>query len=280
MSDQDSTQTTAPIQGDNLEQYLLHGRREICQLLQDLINARALISVHLQPSGISFLSTLLTLSEDENWLFLDVSPSETIRRRTLEAERMLCVTQLSKVRIQFHLANGSELPVDGHPALAALVPDKILRLQRRDAFRLQVPLSHKLVCTLPAESIRVDGKITSRSAHVHSIDAPVIDISASGLSIEIPFNKSTPTIGDKYENCRLKLPNGNFLEVTLEIRNHGRRILGNGKEVLRLGCSFISPLPQTARRIQHYIFQTQREIKSHSQDQAEKPVAHNDKRKQ
>jgi c-di-GMP-binding flagellar brake protein YcgR len=271
MPDQDLKQPTTPIQGEDLEQYLLRGRQEIRRLLQDLIATRALISIHLQPGGLSFLSTLITLSEDENWLFLDASTSETIRRRALEAESMLCVTQLNKVRIQFHLINGSELQIEGRPALAMEVPDEIMRLQRRDAFRLQVPLSHNLVCVLPSQRPHyTDGKTVAKSIRSLTTDAAVVDISASGVSIEIPFNKSTPTVGDKYENCQLRLPHDHMLEVTLEVRNYGRRIQGNGKEVLRLGCGFVSPAPQAAKLIQHYIFQTQREIKARTPDPEEK----------
>ena len=271
MPDQDFKQPTTSFQGEDLEQYLLRGRREIRQLLQELIATRALISVHLQPGGLSFLSTLITLSEDEGWLFLDASPSETIRRRALDAEFMLCVTQLNKVRIQFHITNGSELQVEGRPALAVPVPDELMRLQRRDAFRLQVPLSHNLICVLPSQGPRyADGKTVARPSRSQTTDAVVVDISASGMSIEIPFNKSTPTVGDQYENCQLRLPRDNMLEVTLEVRNYGRRIHGNGKEVLRLGCSFVSPPTQAAKVIQHYIFQTQREIKARTPDPVEK----------
>ncbi|GHT84462.1 hypothetical protein FACS1894116_05110 [Betaproteobacteria bacterium] len=271
MPDQDLKQPIAPLQDANLEQYLLRGRHGVRQLLQDLITSRALISVHLQPGGLSFLSTLISLSEDKNWLFLDASPSETIRRRALDAEFMLCVTQLNKVRIQFHLSNASEMLIEGRPALSVPVPDELIRLQRRDAFRLQVPLSHNLICVLPPQGARyVDGKTVTRSIRPQATDALVVDISASGVSIEIPFNKSTPTVGDQYENCQLRLPRDNMLEVTLEVRNYGRRIQGNGKEVLRLGCSFISPTPQAEKQIQHYIFQTQREIRARMPDPEDK----------
>lgn len=261
MSDQDTKngQTAAPMQEENLEQYLLRGSRQVRQLLQDLICARSLISVHLIPGGLSFLSTLLTFSEDEDWIFLDASPNETIHRRALESERMLCVTQLNKIRIQFHLVNGTEVPIEGHATIAAPLPEEILRLQRRDAFRLQVPLSHELRCILPTLQHK-HGELETRR---RTLEAPVIDISAGGLSLEIPLTKVTPTVGDQINGCHLKLP-GDLIGINLEVRNHGRRILNDGKEVLRLGCSFIALPVQAANQIQRYIYQTEREINAHS----------------
>ncbi|MDR0717636.1 MAG: flagellar brake protein [Azoarcus sp.] len=253
-----NTAHTAPIREDELEEFLLRGRRQIRQLLRELIDVHALVSVHLAPDGLSFLSTLLTLSDDEEWLFLDVSPSETIRRRTLEAEHLLCVTQINKIRIQFRLEQSTEIPLDGGLALAAPIPEKVLRLQRRDAFRLQVPLTHKLRCTLPMPPEQGD-----EAPQRKIIEVSVIDISAGGLSMEIPAGKTTTlAVGDRINGCHLRLPNDTVIIADLEIRNAGRRIHSGGKEVLRLGCSFIGLPTQAENQIQRYIYQTEREIRS------------------
>jgi c-di-GMP-binding flagellar brake protein YcgR len=238
---------------DGLEEFLLRGRRQVRQLLQELISSHALISVHLLPGGISFLSTIITLSDDEEWVFLDASPNETIFRRSLQAERLLCVTQLNKIRIQFRLHNILEKPVGKHPALAAPIPEEILRLQRRDAFRLQVPLSYDLRCILPEP----DHSLPRKKGN----GVPVIDISAGGLSVELPFSNTVPVVGDKIIGCRLKLPD-HLIKVDLDVRNQCLRVLGNGKKMLRLGCSFISLPTQGANQIQRLIYQIEREMRT------------------
>lgn len=237
-----------------MEAFLLRGRRQIRRLLQELTNNHSLISVHLLPGDLSFLSAIVTLSKDEDWIFLDASPNETIHRRCLQAERLLCVTQLDRIRIQFRLSNIKEIPYKGYPTLAAPVPDEILRLQRRDSFRLQVPLSHKLKCILPARETDDDLNKTQTTV-------PVIDISAGGLSMEIPYNKTAPVVGDLINGCYLKLFE-NLVSVNLEVRNHSRRVLTNGKEVLRLGCCFVALPIQTANQIQRYIYQIERELRA------------------
>ncbi|MCL1860416.1 MAG: flagellar brake protein [Proteobacteria bacterium] len=263
MSDQIDENLFVSLQEDGLEEFLLRGRRQICRLLQELANSHALISVHLLPGGLSFLSTILTLSEDEEWLFLDASPNETIHRRCLQAERLFCVTQLNKIRIQFRLHNSSDVPFEGRPTLTAPIPDEILRLQRRDAFRLQVPLSHGLKCILPVQETGHGHRRSSHHEEIRkkSFEVPVIDLSAGGLSMEIPSSKTAPIVGDQINGCHLKLPD-DLIAVNLEVRNHGRRILGNNKEVLRLGCSFVSLPIQAANQIQRYIYQVERELRA------------------
>jgi len=262
MSDQVNEKFLGSLQEDGLEEFLVRGHPQIRRLFQELIKSHSLLSVHLLPSGLSFLSTIITLSEDEEWLFLDPSPNETIHRRCLQAERLLCVTQLSKIRIQFRLHNSIEVSLEDHPALAAPIPNEILRLQRRDAFRLQVPLSHDLKCILPTREYEQDHRRDYDKSRKKGIEVPVIDISAGGLSLEIPLNGTSPVVGDQINGCYLKLP-GDLIAVNLEIRNQGRRIHSNGKEALRLGCSFIALPIQAANQIQRYIYQIEREARAY-----------------
>ncbi|MDR2209246.1 MAG: flagellar brake protein [Azoarcus sp.] len=255
MSPQTNDRLLVSLQEDGLEEFLLRGNRQVRQLLQELVRNHSLISVHLLPGSLSFLSTILTLSDDEEWIFLDPSPNETIYRRSLKAERLLCITQLNKIRIQFRLHNVVEIPVGNHPALAAPVPNEVLRLQRRDAFRLQVPLSHNLKCVLPEQENE------HAEFRKKGIEVSVIDISAGGLSMELPISKTSPSVGDRIIGCHLKLPD-HLIKLDLEVRNHGLRILANGKQMLRLGCSFISLPTQSANQIQRYIYQIEREMRA------------------
>jgi len=258
MSDPVDNNSLVSLQKDGLEEFFLYGHHQIRRVLQELLGSNAFISIYLFPGGLSFLSTIIALSEDDKQVFLDVSPDETIHRRCLQAEHLHCVTQLNKIRIQFQLSNCVEVSTGGHPALAAPVPKEILRLQRRDAFRLQVPVSHNLKCILPAQ----EHECGSGAARKKAIEVPVIDISVGGLSLEIPFSKTAPVVGDTINGCRLKLP-GDLIVVDLEIRNQDRRTLNNGKEVLRLGCGFVSLPVQITNQIQRYIYQAERELRTH-----------------
>ena len=55
-----------PLPTEGLDKYLLHGPRQIRQLLQSLSEAHALVSVHLTPGRESFLSAIVSLADDES----------------------------------------------------------------------------------------------------------------------------------------------------------------------------------------------------------------------
>lgn len=254
MPEQANPEPVAPLRTDNLEQYLLYGRREIRQLLQKLIDGHALITAHLIPGELSFLTALITLSDDDEWVFFDIGPDAVINRRALQAEQLACVTQLDKIRIQFAVENITAVEVEGRPAFASPVPDQMLRLQRREFYRLRVPLAHALTCHLPADAGR------TQSAPV---DARVVDISAGGVGLLLDASTTTAAIGSMLEGCRLTLPDGERLLVVLEVRNISRQTARNGTETVRIGCKFAN-LPRTADTlIQRYIFRTERERNAH-----------------
>ena len=239
---------------DDLEKYTLHGRRQIRQLLEELMEHHALIAAHF-GNNQSFVTALIGLSEDEDSLFLDVSPDTSINRRVLANDRLLCVTQLDRFRIQFALSELQEVSRSGHNAFRAPVPERILRLQRREFFRLQVPITHALSCSLNAKALD-DSALR--------VDARVLDISGGGVALQLPPMTQSPpmaefVIGATVDDCTLRLPDADPITLSLEVRNISHNTQRSGAELLRLGCRFSQLSRSSENIIQRYIFNTERE---------------------
>jgi flagellar brake protein len=249
MQDPNFAAPVTPYPGEDLEKYTLTGRRQIRQLLQDLIDHHALIAVHI-GNGASFVTALIRLTSDEDEIIIDVSPDPAITRRALASDRLLCVTQLERIRIQFSLTGMREVSEGNRDALCASVPERILRLQRREFYRLSVPLSHNIKCVLRTES--ADGEPIV-------IEARVLDISAGGVAVHAPPNLADFVIGSTLEGCTLQLPDADPIPLALEVRNIAHQPQRNGTELLRLGLQYVS-MPRSADMIvQRYIFHTERE---------------------
>ena len=157
--------------GDELEKYTLRGARQILQLLQDLITHRGLITAHT-GDGHSFMTAVLKVDEERARVVLDPSPDPQANRRALAAPRLTCITQLDGIRIQFPLVGLSEGQDKGRSAFIAPLPTEMLRLQRREFYRLQVPLAHELSCLLRAEDL---------ARKPVEVSARVIDIGAGNV---------------------------------------------------------------------------------------------------
>lgn len=250
MADASTPPPIDPVNDDGLERFILRGKRQIAQLLQELIDNRCLISAHT-GGGHSFMTALLRLDEDNGRIVLDASPDAAANHRALAAEHVQCTTVLDHIRIQFALTGLTSVQERAHPALRAPLPKEMLRLQRREFFRLKVPLAHDVTCVLAARDLaRKPVQVLTR----------VIDIGGGGIAVTVAPSAAELVIGGKLPECQLSLPDGDPFELTLEVRNITHQTQRNGTELLRVGLRF-AELPRTAeKRIQRYIFNTEREL--------------------
>ena len=238
------------IHADDEAKYVLRDAREILAVLRNLVGARALVSARLAPGNESVLSTLVEVAEDGSSLLLDGSADALQNQRMEHADALDCVTQLDKVRIQFLLKGARLVDEGGSPGFRCALPDSLLRLQRREFYRLQTPLSHSVSCTLALP--QADG---SR----RNTELRILDISGGGVAIAVPPVGVPFEQGTEFANCLLNLPDGPPIPARLIVRNLFRITNRSGVEVLRAGCEF-ADMPRGAEdAIQRYILKVERE---------------------
>lgn len=238
------------IHADDETKYLLRDRREIVAILKHIVAARALVSARLAPGRESYLSALIAADEREAGVLLDASADPAQNERILRAEALDCVTQLDKVRIQFMLKNPRLVDEGGSPGFRCDLPDSLLRLQRREFYRLQTPVSHAVSCTIALP--QADG---SR----RSTELRILDISGGGVAIAVPPVGVRFEPGIEFANCLLKLPETAPIPSRLIVRNLFRITKRSGAELLRAGCQF-ADMPRGAEdAIQRYILRVERE---------------------
>ncbi|WP_068634881.1 flagellar brake protein [Thauera butanivorans] len=252
MTSPDADNTPTPIDMDRrdaIEQFILGSRRQVLQLLQELIEHRALISGHF-GNGRSFLTALLEISDDEETLVLDASPDPEANRRILAAPKLVCVTQFEHIRIQFALHDLREGREDGRSLFLAPVPREMLRLQRRAAYRLSVPLSHAAT-----------GQIGVKSAAgtPATLAGRLLDISVGGIALQLPPDAARLVIGEQLQDCRLQLPNLDPIVVQLRVCYLDRQEQRSGSQMLRVGFAFVDLPHKIENTLQRYIFNTDRE---------------------
>ncbi len=251
MSDQIEAATPEPVRYDEEEKYLLRHPRDVRQVLQALFDRRALISAHLVPRGHVFPTALIALAGDDGGLLFDGSISAAINRAVEEADQVICVSQLDRVHVQFPLIGCERLLLDGQVAFRAALPDRVLRLQRREFYRLRVPVAHPVRCRVPFG--------TGAEEEPQWEEMRVLDISGGGVAVEVPPERPEFRPYREYADCRLLLPDGEPLQVRLMVRNLFRQSRPNGRDLWRAGCQF-TELPRGGdTRIQRYIFRMERQ---------------------
>ena len=239
------------LQADDHSRYLLRGKTDILFNLRHLVQKRAMISAFIDASADSFLTALLEIDADNGYLILDAATDDAINRRVEAADQLICVTQLDKIKIQFAARGLVRITHAGHAAFRCALPDVLLRLQRREYYRLIATNPHNLSCLIP---VTRDGE-----QRMISVEATVLDISGGGLALLVPPGDPSFEPDRVFTDCRLMLPESGPITTSLRVRNLFRITNRDGSVMVRAGCEFIDLSSSMASTIQRYILKAERE---------------------
>ena len=241
-------------QSDEYSKYLLYSRSEILAVLRSLIQKGAIITVHFDHGNSFLLTSMLALSTDNDGIIIDLGSNDEMNRRALLASNLIFTTIVDKVKVQFRVNKLSPVQHDGRPAFLGSVPETLLRLQRREYFRLSTPIANPIRFSAIAK--RPDGSSLP-------IDVPLLDISGGGVGLMVTLDQA-PLFhrGDTLNDCKMALPDEGLLVVTLGVRNMFDVTTRSGSRYVRLGCEFIGLPPARLTLVQRYITRVERERKA------------------
>jgi c-di-GMP-binding flagellar brake protein YcgR len=231
-------------------QYAIASRLEISQILRAVMRHTALITASVSGDDF-FLTSLVGVDDEAGYLMLECERNGKHVERVLGKQRLLCNTTLDKIKIQF-VCTGIEIAVcDGRDAFRAALPQELLRLQRREYFRMATPIVTPVKCTV---SIPQSG---ARS----TVELSLIDVSCGGIAMLTPPNLFTPELGAYYD-CTIHLPGTAALHTRVQARNAFMMKLANGKVAQRTGFAFVDLRESMLATIQRYIMGLESQRKS------------------
>lgn len=243
---------------DNLDEYgqcLLTDAREVEFCLGLLVKRRSIITAYIDTGEQFFLTSVLAIDIAERKILLAPAQHEDNKAPALAARKITLVTNLDRVKIQIRLAPLEKRQYQGQNLLAAPLPDALLRLQRREFFRLEPPLSTPIFCKL---AIHSEGGRISRT-----FELPLSDISSGGVSLAATVDMAHYFERDTlFQNCRLELPGDSVILVDLRIRKAIELSDRNGDHSLRVGCEFINLTGARLCQVERYIARVERERKA------------------
>ncbi|HVL75523.1 MAG TPA: flagellar brake protein [Noviherbaspirillum sp.] len=237
---------------EDVSPYQVHSRREIIALLRAMFERNQLVSMQADGGAEAVVTSVLEVDEENGIVVVDRAPTNLVNQRILDSENVSFETVLDNIRILFFANQVRECLYDNLPALYIPIPQSLVRLQRREHYRVPTPVASPLKCTI---TIPPD----DAGSHGTTISVTVKDISCGGIAIIDEKKLLDNTIGRSYEQCRLALPGGAPLAVKLQVRNSLDQTLTTGRTLRKIGCMFVDlPTPMLAA-IQRYITKLERE---------------------
>ena len=223
------------------------GTRPVAFMLAGFAKENEQFSVTFQAGQEMFLTTVLAVLPEKGLFIFDCSGSAESNRKLLASERNVFVGRPDGIRVQFATGRVSALIYAGSQAFSVALPNYIVRLQRREFFRIATPRAKPLQFfgRLP------EGALLKQPAH---------DISVAGIGLTAARLPDGLLPGQLLENCRFSLPEDERdLSFSATVSHLSELEARSGIRQWRLSLQF-NKLPTADENcIQRYIGRLERE---------------------
>ena len=238
-------------QTDAYSKFLLYSKSEILAILRTLIQKGSMITAYFDHGRSFLLTSIIALSADDQSFILDMGSNDEMNRKALLANHHIFTTMVDKVKIQFSLDGLTLTQYEGRPAFLARLPETLLRLQRREFFRLSTPV---------ANPVKLSTILRLADASTLAIELPLVDISGGGIGLQVsPDQAQYFQRGDTLDECRMILHDEGVLVATLCVRNLIDITSRSGAHYFRVGCEFVNLSAARASLVQRYITRVERD---------------------
>jgi len=229
------------------ERYQVYSRFEIVSLLREVQDSHAFVTIYFSQGAEFIVTNLLHVNPEFEELIFDFGADRRANERLVAAARMTVVTFLDHIKLQFIATRAEVTNFEDTPALRIRLPESMLRLQRRNFYRIRGPVAKPLVASVPNPK-QPDERVQLR----------ILDISCGGVAVLAGNGFPQLDTGARLIDCRIELPEFGIVRAVLEIRNIAPMDDGVKENKVRYGCQFVDLSGPTITLIQRYINQLER----------------------
>ena len=232
---------------DEENEYLITNPKEIVSILQTIAQRKSRVALYYNE-GVSMVLTMI-LAVDENGVWVDAASNPLDNRLIERSKRIIYVSTHNQAKVQFVAGDVVLGTYEDAPAFSLGLPRKLLRLQRRDYYRLVTAETGALNCVIhPVANQSIQQEVT------------VMDISIGGVALVCEQTGVELHPGMVYEHCQIELPGIGTVEAAIEVKNAFEITDRNGKVKRRAGCVFVKPDGKTTMLLQRYVAQMQQSL--------------------
>ncbi|MDD5176127.1 MAG: flagellar brake protein [Sterolibacterium sp.] len=261
-------------------EYFVHSRVQIMAFLRAMMNTNETVTIYFNDGNDFIITSISVVAEEQNVIVMQAGPNKGTNRQAMLSDKLVCISRLDKIKIQFVLRGVKMAQVKGRESFVAEIPERVLRLQRRENFRLTVPIRQPVKCVIPLPppgdqteaqpEAQTGSQVDGQGAQVEgqpeveqeAVEVNVVDISGGGIGIVMP-SEDVPFAPDmQFEKCQIELPTVGNITVTLRVRSTFEVSVRDGPPSKRAGCQFVNLHPAMLSVLQRYIIKEERERKA------------------
>jgi len=235
---------------DDLSRFLIRSPAQIAQILGAIAEHREIVTAYFDRGRQFVLTAIVEVDIPGQRLVIDPGADAAANMRLLESDRVVLVTAHERVKVQFSVREVRAIDHDGRPALSIALPSEVLKLQRREYFRLRASVSEPVRLRLPVGDA------------ADMLEVQALDVSIGGLSAFVALPADRTRIGTRFPGAGVQIGTGSTFDVELELSNLNSVRLRNGTDATRAGFRFVAIAESVQQQIQRYLLRIERERRS------------------
>lgn len=225
-----------------LERFTVYSQIEIAATLRRLRDEGTLVTAYFDDDPGFLVTVVLDVNANFEEVVFDHGADAVAQRRLLASKHIVFVGFLEHIKVQFIARVAEATQHEERPAFRIRFPESLVRLQRRDFFRVRPPMSKPAKCLVPYGE---EGK------QYESLR--VLDLSVGGMAVMTYPEKFELPVGTLIENCYLDLPGVGNISISLTVRHVDP--VPKDENARRCGCEFAEMAPSARVMLQRYINQ-------------------------
>ena len=233
-------------------QFRVRSKREILSILNGIAHDGSRAVLYYDEGNDFILTTVLKVNEQGLWL--DVGTIEMNNQHILRSNKIIFIGSRHQVKVQFVVNHIENALLENRVTFYLPLPDSLLRIQRREYFRLTTPASNPLKCIIP-----VSPPITESDTFIAKREVTIVDISGGGIALVCEAYDTELHPGKIYTDCRISLPGIGTISATIKVKNSFEITLRNGQISKRAGCEFTNLNGASDTLLQRYVVHLQSE---------------------
>lgn len=235
--------------GADQGKYLIYSRPEIAAILGTLRKTGSTVTAYFGGDNDFILTAIIAVRPQRGDVVVDCGADAAANQRALQAGKINFVAAHDRIKIQFVAESLRQVHFDGRDAFSMPIPGALLRLQRREYFRITTPLTRPLKCVIgpQAAPLRTAAEVT------------IVDISCGGVAIIDAAGPADLDTGVRLRGCRILLPDLGEVATDIMVKSTFEVTLRNGAKHKRAGCEFVDMRERDRAMIQRYINRLERE---------------------
>ncbi|KYP11825.1 MAG: hypothetical protein A0129_05255 [Limnobacter sp. CACIAM 66H1] len=226
-----------------LEEFSLSAVPTVRKLLTTIDEDEHELYVYLQADHTQFVTEILNIDWTSGLMWLGTPYDKTLSSKCDASTAYVMVSFPDGVKVQFAGMGILQSQYQGADALRVAIPKTVVRLQRRNYFRVMAD-----------EELNAQVKL-----EIPTVSSPIslIDISLAGCGLSLQTPPSLHQAGEVIQDVRLTLPDGEgSMLVELVVRNI--KPMADHPEMVQLGCEMKTVERGAERRLQRFLLATER----------------------